>query len=96
MRTPWRGVGWFNPTCDCLRVIICSSDATSPFGAPGSFNDRPQMKVLILAPFAAAIISSIIWYEAAERNLTRTQKAVFGVTALVAWALVLVIGNIVT
>jgi hypothetical protein len=54
------------------------------------------MKVLILAPFAAAIISSIIWSEAAERNLTRTQKVAFGVTALVAWALVLVVGNIVT
>jgi hypothetical protein len=58
--------------------------------------DRPQMKVLILAPFAAAIISSIIWSEAAERNLTRTQKMAFGVTALVAWALVLLVGNIVT
>ena len=54
------------------------------------------MKVLILAPFAAAIISSIIWYEAAERKLTDTQKAVFGLTALVAWILVLVVGNIVT
>jgi hypothetical protein len=35
------------------------------------------MKVLILAPFAAAIISSIIWYEGAERNcltITRTRK----------------------
>ena len=35
------------------------------------------MKVLILAPFAAAIISSIIWYEAEERMLTRAQKAGF-------------------
>ena len=60
------------------------------------FNDRPQMKVLILAPFAAAIISSIIWYEAAERKLTATQKTVFGLTALVAWILVLVVGNVVT
>jgi hypothetical protein len=35
------------------------------------------MKVLILAPFAAEIISSIIWYEGAERNcltITRTRK----------------------
>jgi hypothetical protein len=54
------------------------------------------MKLLILAPFAAAIISSIIWYEAAERRLTRTQKAACGVTALVAWILVFVVGNIVT
>ena len=54
------------------------------------------MKVLILAPFAAAIISSIIWYEAEERMLTRAQKAGFGVAALVAWALVLMFGNIVT
>ena len=54
------------------------------------------MKVLILVPFAAAIISSIVWCEAAERNLTRAQKATFGVTALVAWILVFVVGNIVT
>jgi len=58
--------------------------------------DRPQMKVLILAPFAAAVVSSIIWYEAAERNLTRTQTVAFAVTALVAWIIVLVVGNIVT
>jgi hypothetical protein len=54
------------------------------------------MKLLILVPFAAAIVSSIIWYEAAERNLTGAQKAAFGVTAVVAWILVLVAGNIVT
>jgi hypothetical protein len=54
------------------------------------------MKVLVLVPFAAAIISSIVWYEAAERNLTRAQKATFGVTALVAWILVFVVGSIVT
>jgi hypothetical protein len=54
------------------------------------------MKLLILVPFAAAIISSIVWCEAAERNLTRAQKATFGVTALVAWILVFVVGNIVT
>jgi hypothetical protein len=59
-------------------------------------NDRPQMKVLILVPFATAIISSIAWYEAAERNLTGAQKATFGVTALVAWILVFVVGSIVT
>jgi hypothetical protein len=50
----------------------------------------------ILPLFAAAVISSIVWYEAAERNLTRTQKTVFGVTALLARILVLVVGNIVT
>jgi hypothetical protein len=54
------------------------------------------MKVLILAPFAAAIVSSIIWHEAAERNLTQAQKVAFGVTALVGWVLVLIIGSIVT
>jgi hypothetical protein len=54
------------------------------------------MKLLILALFAVAVVSSIIWYEAAERKLTRTQKAAFGVTALVAWVLVIVVGNIVT
>jgi hypothetical protein len=54
------------------------------------------MKLLILAPFAAAIVCSIIWYEAAERKLTRTQKAAFGAAAVVAWVLVLVVGNIIT
>ena len=54
------------------------------------------MKVLTLVLFVAAIISSVVWYEAAERNLTRAQKAAFGVTALVAWILVLVVGSIVT
>ena len=54
------------------------------------------MKVLILAPFAAAIISSIIWYEAAERDLTRTQKVAFGGTALAGWILVLIVGSMVT
>jgi hypothetical protein len=54
------------------------------------------MKVLILAPFAAAIISSIIWYEAAERKLTFTQKTAYGVTAVLAWIVVLVVGNVVT
>jgi hypothetical protein len=54
------------------------------------------MKVLILAPFVAAVVSSIVWNEAAERKLTRTQKAAVGVTAVVAWILVLVVGNIVT
>jgi len=54
------------------------------------------MKVLILAPFAAAIISSIIWYEAAERDLTRAQKVAFGVTALAGWILVLIVGSMVT
>jgi hypothetical protein len=54
------------------------------------------MKVLFLVLFAAAIVSSVVWYEAAERNLTRAQKAAFGVTALVAWFLVLVVGSIAT
>jgi hypothetical protein len=54
------------------------------------------MKLLILALFAAAVVSSIVWYEAAERNLSGAQKAAYGVTALVSWILVLVVGNIVT
>jgi hypothetical protein len=54
------------------------------------------MKLLILAFFTAAIVASFIWYEAKERNLTSTQKAAFGITALVAWALVLLVGNLVT
>jgi hypothetical protein len=54
------------------------------------------MKLLILAPFAAAVVSSIIWYEASERKLTGAQKAGFGVVAIVAWILVLVAGNIIT
>jgi len=53
------------------------------------------MKLLVLAPFAAAIVSSIIWFEAAERSLTNAQKAACGVTAVVAWILVFVVGNVV-
>jgi hypothetical protein len=53
------------------------------------------MKVLILVLFVAAILSSVLWYEAGERNFTPAQKAAFGVTAFVAWILVLVVGSIV-
>jgi hypothetical protein len=89
------GYGCFHPTCACLCVpdtSVCGSDANAPFGTPGSFRDRLQMKLLILVPFAAAIVSSVIWYEAPERHLTRAQKTAFGVTALVAWLLVIVGG----
>ncbi len=54
------------------------------------------MKLVILAFFTAAVVTSFIWYEAKERNLTLAQKTLFGVTALVAWVLVLVVGNLVT
>jgi hypothetical protein len=52
--------------------------------------------VWILAPFAAAIISSIIWYEDAERNLTRGRSAAFGVAFWWRGFLVIVVGNMVT
>jgi hypothetical protein len=50
-----------------------SGAATQPHRSerPDQSMIDPQMKVLILAPFAAAIISSIVWYEDAERNLAR-------------------------
>jgi hypothetical protein len=79
---------------DCVRSIELQQCDLTVRNA--RIIDRPQMKVLILAPFAAAVVSSIIWYEAAERNLTRTQTVAFAVTALVAWIIVLVVGNIVT
>ena len=46
------------------------------------------MKVLILAPFAAAIMSSIIWSEDVDRTLT--EGDVWG-RALVVWILMFVV-----
>jgi hypothetical protein len=52
------------------------------------------MKWRIVVIFAAACVSSVIWYEATERNLGTLQRAAIGVVALVSWALVLVLGNL--
>jgi hypothetical protein len=51
------------------------------------------MKWLILIIFAVAFICSMGWYEATERNLTIQQKNSLGIAALVAWVLVLALGN---
>jgi len=51
------------------------------------------MRWLIFVLFATAFVSSFLWYEAADRNFTSEQKLIFGVMALVAWVLVLVLGN---
>jgi hypothetical protein len=52
------------------------------------------MKWLIVAIFGAACVSSVLWYEATERNLSGVQRAAVAVAALASWALVLVLGNL--
>jgi hypothetical protein len=52
------------------------------------------MKWLIVVIFGAACVSSVLWYEAAERNLSSLQRAAIGMLALASWALVLVLGNL--
>jgi hypothetical protein len=51
------------------------------------------MKWLIMALFVTGLASSFLWYEGADRNLTRLQMSAFGWLAVTAWALVLVLGN---
>jgi hypothetical protein len=53
------------------------------------------MKWLIVVIFGIACVSSVVWYEATERNLSSLQRAAIGVAALAGWALVLVLGNFV-
>ena len=99
MRWWWRRVNLFLSDVylpACSGYMSRQGQCSCTVHDAGTSNDRPQMKLLILAPFAAAIVSSIIWYEAAERSLTQTQKATCGAIALVAWILVFVVGNIVT
>ena len=52
------------------------------------------MRFVILAVFAAACVSSFLWFEAGERHFNRLQATTLGLTALTAWALVLVLVTI--
>jgi hypothetical protein len=52
------------------------------------------MKWLIVVIFGVACVSTVIWYEATERNLSSLQRAAIGVAALASWGLVLVLGNL--
>lgn len=49
------------------------------------------MRFLIVAVFATACVTSFLWFEAAERHFNRMQATTLGLTALTAWALVLVL-----
>jgi len=50
------------------------------------------VKWLVLAIFAGAFCSSLIWLDCVERKLTRLQQNVFGIAALTGWFLVLALG----
>jgi hypothetical protein len=52
------------------------------------------MRFLIVAIFGAACVTSGLWYEARKHELARVQATTFGLTAIVAWVLVLVLGTI--
>jgi len=51
------------------------------------------MKWLVLAVFLPAFVSSLMYLDAAERKLTRSQRTTVGIAALAGWALVLLLGS---
>ena len=54
------------------------------------------MKWIVIVFFAIAALSALLRFEAKERNYTPAQKAALLVVSLAAWALVFVLGAIVT
>ena len=50
------------------------------------------MKLLIIAIFAVAFLSSLLWFDSGERNYTAPQRALLAVMALTGWSLVLLLG----
>jgi hypothetical protein len=51
------------------------------------------MKWITFALFVGASLASLAWFESAERKYTAGQKSMFGVLAIVAWVLVVVLGG---
>jgi hypothetical protein len=51
------------------------------------------MKWLILAFFVVASMASLAWHESRERKYTAGQTSAFGVLAIAAWVMVLVLGG---
>jgi hypothetical protein len=51
------------------------------------------MRWLIFALFVVGAMAAFAWREAAERKFTYAQKSAFGILAIAAFVLVLVLGN---
>jgi hypothetical protein len=51
------------------------------------------MKWPVLILFGAAFCMSLVWIDAAERQLTRPQRTMVGAIALTGWILVIVLGS---
>jgi hypothetical protein len=51
------------------------------------------MKWLVLAAFAPAFVTSLMYLSAGERKLPRSQQMTLGIAALAGWALVLLLGS---
>lgn len=51
------------------------------------------MKWLVLTFFALALLSSMLWFESAERKFTSLQRTTCGVVALAGWLIVVVLGS---
>ena len=50
------------------------------------------MKWLVLAFFAAAFVSSLLWLDSNERRFTPSQQAILAAVAMTGWAFVLLLG----
>jgi hypothetical protein len=84
-----------------MRLLVNSGASRATRRQQPHLKNRAQadwslMKLLILAPLAAAVVCSIMWYEAKERKLSGAQKSAFGLTAIVTWIIVLIVGNFVS
>ena len=49
------------------------------------------MKWLVVTVFAGAFLSSLLWFESAERKFTPSQQTLVGAAALGGWAIVIVL-----
>jgi hypothetical protein len=52
------------------------------------------LKLLVLVPFAAAFGVTMLWFSAAERQLTHPQQQAAGVAAIVGWILTFAFASI--
>jgi hypothetical protein len=80
-----------------LMIFAGSMDSTANSGTSKAtsrdFDRGSGMKWIIFALFIGASLASLAWFESAERKYTAGQKSAFGVLAIAAWVLVLVLGG---
>jgi hypothetical protein len=50
------------------------------------------MKWLVLAFFAVAFVSSLLWIDSSERRFTPSQQTIVAAVAMTGWAIVLFLG----